>query len=87
MLIEEDQPIDLDIETVQYSPMAAALAQAAAEEQEAEEPDRFSSYYIDSDEVVVEKERPSNAPVEESIMSKRSEWIRRIVPFRDEFNA
>lgn len=70
MLIEEDQPIDLDIEAVQLSPLAAALAQVVAEEQTAEEPDRFNSYYIDSDEMPVEKERPSNLLAEESIMSK-----------------
>jgi len=64
VLIEYDRPDELDI-----SPMAIALAQAAAEEEELEEPNRFNTYYIDSDELILE-DQPKKLILEESKMNE-----------------
>lgn len=63
--MEYDRPDELEI-----SPMAVALAQAVAEEEELEQPNRFDTYYIDSEEVLLEN-RPSKLIAEESIMSNK----------------
>jgi protein tyrosine phosphatase len=69
LLMEYDRPNEIDI-----SPMAIALAKAAAEEAEEEEEEiqqqnRFNTYYIDSDELVLE-DGPTNLIAEESIMNE-----------------
>jgi len=67
--MEYDQSDEMDI-----SPMAIALAQAAAEEEEQQQlqqPNRFNTYFIDSDELVIE-DRPGKLIAEESIMSNKN---------------
>jgi hypothetical protein len=65
--MEYNRPDEMDI-----SPMAIALAQAVAEEEEElQQPNRFNTYYIDSDELVLE-DRPGKLIAEESIMSNKN---------------
>ena len=67
--MEYDRPDQIGI-----SPMSVALAQAAAEEAEYEQSNRFNPYYIDSDELIVE-DRPGKLPVaDESIMSTKKKF-------------
>jgi hypothetical protein len=67
VLMEYDQSDEMDI-----SPMAIALAQAAAEEEEQlQQPNRFNTYFIDSDELLIE-DRPGKLIAEESIMSNKT---------------
>jgi hypothetical protein len=70
VLMEYDQPDEIDIKQSRITPMALALAQAVAEEEELEQADRFKTYYLDSDEVILE-EPSTNLIAEESIMSKK----------------
>jgi len=66
--MEYDRPDEINI-----SPTALALAQAIAREEELEQPNRFSTYYIDSDELILD-DRPTKLIAEESIMGNNNQF-------------
>jgi hypothetical protein len=71
LLMEYDRPDELDVELSRISPLAVALAQAVAEEQELQQGSNLNNYYMDSDELILED--PSMKIVaEESAMSNNN---------------
>jgi len=71
--MEYDRPDEIDVELSRISPMAVALAQAVAEEQELQKANNLNNYYIDSDELIFEE--PSTKIVaEESAMSNNNRF-------------
>jgi protein tyrosine phosphatase len=54
LLMEYDRPDELDVELSRISPLAVALAQAVAEEQELQQGSNLNNYYMDSDELILE---------------------------------
>jgi hypothetical protein len=69
VLMEYDRPDEIEFKQSRITPMALALAQAVAEEQELEQANRYNTYYIDNNEAELEEPR-INLIAEESIMSK-----------------
>ena len=67
VVMEYDRPNELDI-----SPMAIALAQALAAEEELKQLNRIDTDYIDSEEQILAS-RPKEVLAEESIMSTSKE--------------
>jgi hypothetical protein len=73
LLMEYDRPDEIDVELSRISPMAVALAQAVAEEQELQQANNLNNYFIDSDELILEE--PSMKIVaEESAMSNNNRF-------------
>jgi len=65
LLMEYNRPDEIEI-----SPMTIALAQAVAEQEELrqqQQPNRFDTYYIDNDEIILD-DQPTKLIAEESIM-------------------
>lgn len=68
VLMEFDEPSEIAIEQARILPMTAGLAKAIAEQQEQlKNLDRFNTYYINGDELIINAESPKLLE-EESIM-------------------